>query len=113
MKESLRCVTSRNLLICEDEKTYKKSLGKKLDEDKIQSYGLYLVILKRTIKGLVPFTFQFHVIAENEEAAISQVESCCFPELKIGCPVEELSEITEKKATRIPFFIRGWGRETF
>lgn len=109
------------------EKLVNQSLCMALDLDNyrtpfvgIQAYGsdinsvdmahLYLVTVCRKIEGEHPVISHFYCIAQDEQQAIEQVDSNAFPELPDS--YEECKTL-ECTAVRIPFQIRGWGRQVF
>ena len=74
-------------------------------------FYLFLVTIKKKRKGRSPALYYFNVFAPDETQAISQVESLCFDEYPTE--QERIDVLFEKKATRIEFYIRGWGSNTF
>lgn len=78
-------------------------------EGTVESH-LFLVTLTRTEPGNIPFPSQYFVLAPDEREAISQVESLPFDSLYLDNPQRDSLTAT---AVRVPFLIRGWGRQVF
>lgn len=73
---------------------------------------LWMVTVTRKITGCYPVVSTYFCMAQMEEDAISQVRDNAFPE-ESGWVSLEKGDQLKCVATRIPFQIRGWGRQTF
>lgn len=73
---------------------------------------LFQVTVTRSRKGRTGITSQYLVIADTPKGAISQVDGNAFPELDMGDAFMRRDELTSS-AVRLPFFVRGWGVDTF
>lgn len=103
----MRIIDENFLGIAEDEHEYRPTL---VHGENLEPYHLYMVThtIKQDLK--VPIISMCYCLATSKEDAIAQTNSVPFG----GKIIDDARTVTwSSTAVQIPFYIRGWGNNTF